>query len=608
MSGADIMNAKRICTVVVASVFAGGVVLAQGRGGGSQWLTAGGDAQRTSWIRSDAAISIQAMSKPGFELQWKTTLDNPSRGENGLSQGVTANGVTLFVPMSIVTARANNVYAIDNDTGYTVWQRHFDMPVPTATAGCPGGITAAATRIVAVAPPAPPAPAGAGAGQGGGNRGASGYRGAVGEPGQGVPNMRTGGAGGNRGATPPGTGAAGASTPPPDPARAGGAGAGAAGGAAPVTTPARAGGAPGGAAPGGRAGGGNAGIPGAPDGGGPGGGFGRPAGVGYVISSDGVLHVLGLASGKDLQKPAPYLPPNARWSDPIAVNDVMYTATSQNCGGAPNGIWAIDLAAPDKPVTSWKSTGGGIIGALAFATDGTLLAAIGPGSNTAGGYTNAIVAFDPKTLRVKDWFTSPAVQWASGPLVFKHNDKDIVAAATRDGRALLLDAASLGGVNHATPLSASRVVTSAPATFAPDALAMWQETDGRRWLLVPVAGTLPADLAAGRAIPNGAIVALKVADNAGTLSLQPGWVSGDLTSPITPIIVNGVVFAVSRGKSGSPARLYAINGVDGTNLWNSGTSMTSHMTGRSFWSATGQVYVGTADNALYAFGFAMDRK
>ena len=591
------MNAKRICTVVLASAFAGGLVFAQGRGGGSQWLTAGGDAQRTWWIRSDAAISLQAMSKPGFELQWKTALDNKSRGENGLSQGVTANGVTLFVPMSVVTGSANNVYAIDNDTGYVVWQRHFDMPLPAATAACPGGITAAATRIVAVAPPAPPGPPRAGgAGQGGGNRGASGYRGAVGEPGQGVPDMRNAGAGGNRGAT------------PPDPARAGGAGGGAAGGAAPATNPPRGGGAPGAAPPGGRGSDSNAGIPGAPGGGGPGGGFGRPAGVAYVISSDGILHVLGLASGKDLQKPAPYLPPNARWSDPIAVNDVMYAATSQNCGGAPNGIWAIDLAAADKPVTSWKSTGGGIIGALSFATDGTLLAAIGSGPNTPGGYTNAILAFDPKTLRVKDWFTSPTVQWASAPLVFKHNDKDIVAAATRDGRVLLLDAASLGGANHATPLAASRVLTSAPATFAPDALAMWQDTEGTRWLLVPVASALPADLTAGRAIPNGAIVALKVADNAGTLSLQPGWVSRDLTSPITPIIVNGVVFAVSRGKSGSPARLYAINGVDGTDLWNSGTSMTSHMTGRSFWSATGQVYVGTADSALYAFGFAMERK
>jgi len=634
---------KRTYAIILASVFAGGVLWAQTRGGGSEWLTTGGDAQRTSWIRFDAAISLESMSKPGFDLQWKTTFNNQPRGQSGLAPGVTANGVTLFVPMSIVTGSSNNVYGIDNDTGYTVWERHFDASLQAATsAACPGGITAAATRIVALAPPAPPAARGGGGGAGGG-RGASGYRGAVSEPGQGVPAELASRSGGGRAAAagPPaagragapgdagargagavgagaaGAGAAGAATPPPDPARAGGAGAAAAG--APPPDPARGGGGAAGA-PGGRGGGGNAGIPGAPGGGGTGGGFGRPAGVAYVISSDGVLHVLGLASGKDLQKPALFLPANARWSDPIAVGETMYTATSQNCGGAPNAIWAIDLAGENKPVTSWTTNGGSIVGSLAFASDGTLIAAIGAGTATPGGYANSIVAFDAKTLHVKDWFTSPGVEPASSPLVFKHGDKDIVAVATKDGRVLLLDAASLGGANHATALHSSRVWTATPDTFAPEALAMWQDTSSAntQWLLLPVAGRLGADLPApkaGSAITNGAIVALKIADNNGALSIQPGWVSRDLTSPITPLIVNGVVFAVSRGKPAAstvarstPAVLYAMNGVDGAELWNSGTTITSYQPGRSFWSANGQVYVGTFDGTVYAFGFAMERK
>ena len=53
---------------------------------------------------------------------------------------------------------------------------------------------------------------------------------------------------------------------------------------------------------------------------------------------------------------------------------------------------------------------------------------------------------DPaKTLQPKDWFTDPTADFVSGPVVLRHNDKDIVAAGTRDGRILLLDAASLGG-------------------------------------------------------------------------------------------------------------------------------------------------------------------
>src|SRR6476660_7892029 len=116
--------------------------------GTTEWLTAGADAQRTFWIRADPKISVASMSKPGFEQQWSAKLDNRVRGANGLTHGVTANGVTLFIPMSIVAGSSNSIYALDNDTGYVVWQRKFDATLPAATPQCPGGITAGATRIV----------------------------------------------------------------------------------------------------------------------------------------------------------------------------------------------------------------------------------------------------------------------------------------------------------------------------------------------------------------------------------------------------------------------------------------------------------------------------
>ena len=122
-----------------------------------------------------------------------------------------------------------------------------------------------------------------------------------------------------------------------------------------------------------------------------GGGLGRPSGVVYAVSSDGILHVLGLPSGKDIQRPAEFLPANARWSDTIAVNTTLYATTTGNCGGAPNAVWAIDLESEAKPVVSWKSNGGPIVGRLAFATDGTVFAAIGPGTATGDGKVNAIV-------------------------------------------------------------------------------------------------------------------------------------------------------------------------------------------------------------------------
>ena len=640
------MRMNVFCGVAVSALVIVGLS-GQTRGGGSEWLTAQGDAQRTSWIRSDAAISVDALAKPGFDLQWKVKLENQPRHLNGLAQGVTANGVTLFVPLSLVTGSSNNVYSIDNDTGYLLWQRHFDATLPAATAACPGGITAAATRIVAVAPPAPP---GARGGGGGGGRG-GGYRGSVSEPGQGiVVEARGGGPGRGAGAPPAaGAGAPPAGAPPTTPPPAGAAGAGAAAGAgtagaaggrgAAAAAGAGAAGQP--PAPAGGAGRGGAaaapGIPGAPPGG-PSGGFGRPSGVVYVIASDGVLHVLGLPSGKDIQKPAPFLPPNANWSDTIAVNTTLYTGTSNRCGDAANAIWAIDLAAEDKPVTSWKTNGGGIVGSVAVGIDGSLIAAIGPGPASADGYANAIVSVDPKTMQLKDWFTNSGTEFVSTPVIFAHGDQNIVAAATKDGRILLLDASSLGGANHSTPLYASQSLAGGAGVFAPGALATWQEmlpapaaptppappaaagapapvqgppaptvVPGTRWLLVPTA--------------NG-ITAMKVVDDGGKPSLQQGWVSREIASPVTPLIVNGVVFALSSGRAtsttnataadvarrSSPAVLYALNGADGRELWTSGKTITSFFPGRSFWSANGQVYVGAFDGTVYAFGFAMERK
>src|SRR5262245_35184858 len=147
--------------------------------GGAEWLTALGDAQRTSWIRTDAKISLETMSKPGFELQWTSKLDNQPRLLNGLTAGATANGVTVFVPVSIVAGSSNNVYMVDNDTGHVVWTRHFDATMPAPTPACPGGITSAATRIVNVTPRPVAAPTTAAAGPGG--RGGAGYRSLLGE-------------------------------------------------------------------------------------------------------------------------------------------------------------------------------------------------------------------------------------------------------------------------------------------------------------------------------------------------------------------------------------------------------------------------------------------
>lgn len=577
------MRAHRIVLLVAALLIAGGATFAQVGRGWSDWPTPYADAQRTSWLQTDPNITIESLSKPGFGLQWTSKLDSQRRGSHGLTQGVTASGVTLFVPASIVAGSSNKLYLLDNDTGYVIWSRTFEGTLPAPTGACSGGVTAAPTRIVSgAAPPtapagAPPPPAGRGIQQG--------YRSLIGEPGQGIPVEPRGG-GPPRGA-------------PVGPARQGGA-----------------------AGPAAQGRGDGAGIPGAPN-------VVSGAGtarilVGYAVAADGQLHVVGLQSGKDLQKPAPFLPANSQWSNPVAVGTMMYAATSGNCAGAPNGVYAIDLDAPDnKPVVSYRTNGGSVVGAVAFSSDGnTLLAAIGPGTVTGNGKANAIVALDPKTLQLKDWFTQPTAEFVTGPTVFRHGTKDLVSAATKDGRVMLLDASSLGGADHTTPLVASSPLFASGGAISAEELSTWARAaattgpadSAARWILVPVSGRPVGARTTNGAIRNGAVVALRVRDANGTFSLEPDWTSNDLTSPATPIIVNGVVFALSTGRSaaagraGLPAMLFAHDGLSGKALWNSGKSMTASASPGSYWSALSQVYVGAEDGTVYAFGFLDERR
>jgi outer membrane protein assembly factor BamB len=583
---------------LAATIAATGIVWSQGRGNPTEWPTAYGDAQHTSWIRNDVSISPETMSQPGFELQWKTTLESPVRHGVALGAGVITSGVNIFTPLSTIGAPSNQVFAVDNDTGNLFWTRRFEGALAAGTATCPGGISGTLTRMVNLTPLPP------GAGRAGG-RGRGSYSSAVGEPGAGVPLPNRGG--GGRGAPAPAT------TPPP---------------AAAPTPPATPASPPAASA-----------IP-------PGqwrtspfptnaaaqgswGGLFRPSGVVYAVSADGMFRTLGLVSGKDVQRPAPFVPAGARFSDLIAVNDKVYTATTGGCGGAADGVWAIDIVSDTKSVVSWKTNGGSPLGSVAFATNGTAIVAIGPGNVTAGGYANAIVALDPKTLAVKDWFKQPGVEFAAPPVLFQEAGKDIVAATARDGRILLLDAGSLGGANHDMPLFASASLTGGTATFAAQSPAMWQERasaqsaagttpaassappagDGPRWMLIPVTGPLPASLnAAGNgAVSNGAILGVKLAYQDSKFSVQPAWVSQNIAAPLTPIVVNGVAFAAAA-PSNAPAALYALDGTTGKSLWNSEKAITSPLSGRSFWIGSGHVFVGTRDGTVHAFGFAMERK
>jgi outer membrane protein assembly factor BamB len=298
----------------------------------------------------------------------------------------------------------------------------------------------------------------------------------------------------------------------------------------------------------------------------------------YVLASDGMLHTLYISNGVEAEAPITFLPPNANAQGLVIIDGVAYAA-SHSCNGAAAGVWGLDIAS--KQVSGWKPSSGDIAGSggPAFGPDGTVYA-----TTTAG----ALVALDPKTLAVKDTYES-GQEFTSSPIVFQYQQRNLIAAATRDGRIHVLDTASLG-----TPLFKTAAYS---ANFAPGALASWQSSDGVRWLLAASGGAA-----------NGAVAAWKIVERDGAIALEPGWRSRDLRSPLTPMVINGVVFAVSGGenRAAENAVLYALDGATGRVLWDSGKAITSFVHSGGLSGGAGQVYLETYDQTLYVFGFPVE--
>ena len=325
----------------------------------------------------------------------------------------------------------------------------------------------------------------------------------------------------------------------------------------------------------------------------------------------------------------------------LHAQNMFYVATSGNCGGVANGVYAIDMTPtpppPDAPpargpvppnmtpanpaVRSWKTNGGSVVGTagVALAPDGVAFVATGDGDQSATALSNSVVALDGKTLAQKDYFSPGKTPFVTSPVVFVMGSRTLVAAANRDGRLYVLDAASLGGADHATPLAKSAVYSSGQRLVAGTVSTF--EAGGTRWLLVATTGSIPADAgfsATNGAVTNGAILAFRVVDQGGTLSLQPAWASRDLRTPASPAVMNGVVFALATGENlaapagnraqgASNAVLYALDGASGRELWNSGTSISTFVPGVAPAANDSQIYVAGNDGTLYVFGTVVDR-
>ena len=316
---------------------------------------------------------------------------------------------------------------------------------------------------------------------------------------------------------------------------------------------------------------------------------GRYAGAIYVVSSAGTLHALGQSSGIDVQRPAPFLPPNARYSDLTAIGGMLYTSTSNELRRRRQ--WRVGdharraetrTSARGRPMAEARS-------AISHSHERQDSRGNRPGTPAPEDMQTRLSRSMPRHCSRPTGSTSAAGEFVTTPVVFSHSG----------GRSSPPRRAT-GASSSSTPLHSAVPITRRRSSarhrsgqVAPDALAAFEQPAGTPWLLVPTAR---------------AIVAFRIVQDGGKVSLQKGWTSRELAAPTAPIVVNDVVFAAASGRPQGAAVLYAFDSRSGRELWKSGKTMTSYVPPANIWASNSQVHVGTHDGTVYAFGYVLERR
>lgn len=286
-----------------------------------------------------------------------------------------------------------------------------------------------------------------------------------------------------------------------------------------------------------------------------------------AISSDGRFHSMYVSNGDEPAPPMAFLPPNANAGELTVIDNIAYAATSRACGGAvelsaiSNGMWALDLTS--KEVAHWTPVDDAAVSGFAFGPDSTVYVATSRGD---------LAALDPKTMQPRNVYRAAGQKFILPPVVFDYKANVLVAAATQD-HLHLIHAATFSGIAYPAGVTG--------------AMASWQDAAGTRWIVAP---------------SHESITAWKIAGQDDAPVPQIGWTAA-MASPSAPIVINGVVFAVSNSPS---AILRALDSVTGKELWNSSNVMTAAVRDGGLSGSGGQLYLGTIDGTLYAFGFPIE--
>src|SRR5499433_3186583 len=114
---------------------------------GADWLTDGGNPQRTAWQEDEKTLTTETVKN--MKLLWKVKTDNLPREMHSLLPALIVGRVTTSrgpKEIAVVTGVSDNIYAIDVESGALLWKKHFEYtagPLPRGGGTlCPGGITA----------------------------------------------------------------------------------------------------------------------------------------------------------------------------------------------------------------------------------------------------------------------------------------------------------------------------------------------------------------------------------------------------------------------------------------------------------------------------------
>ena len=260
-----------------------GMSVASAQRGTGDWMTTGFDAQRSSWVRTDQKISGESMRKPGFELLWKQNWNNAARQLNSLTPPVLIDfyiSYRGFRSLGFFAGSSDSLVGIDVDLAHIEWKKDFQ----SGSGKQAGTILCPGGTTSAVTRPTiigyPALPTGRGAGRG------TPAKSGVGEPLQGAVTLKN--------VMPPPAAA-------PPPARA----------SRRVSPPANP--------------------------------FAPTVQYVHVLTGDGKLHSLWVSNGEEPNAAVTFLPPNANAHGLIVFDKTAYAATTNSCGGADNGLWALNL-------------------------------------------------------------------------------------------------------------------------------------------------------------------------------------------------------------------------------------------------------------------------